>query len=215
MKKIILLLALICLLSIVNALEQEPYPQQEFEQKLDKIISFNDARAVPMLNLLKTDAVNGYSVFYYAYYAGDTNKVKIQLGKLREIFDEMNYFAEEENNFEEIYTNLNYWSYRLDYLIDKGVIEIGVFDENQNQYIEAIRTTTDENYQFTDFNKGQYQKPVSPDLLLYAVALLLVIAAVSLIVFIKKGKWNIYKKALLSFLFSFVYYISFFYGGVF
>jgi len=187
MKKIILLLIIICLISLVNAMEQEPYPAEQFEQKLDKIISFNEERSIPLLNLLKINAVNEYRIFYYSYYAGDTDKVKIQLGKLREIFDEMNYYAE-KRNFEEIYTNLNYWSYKLDYLIDKGVFEIGVFDENQNQYIEAIRTTTDENYQFTDFNKGQDQKPASPDYLLYVIALLLVIAAVSLIVFIKKAK---------------------------
>ncbi len=154
MKKIILVLALICFLSFASASEFDPYTKEDFRQKMDRAMAYNRqnvpfpyldpflegteeykmaeertkelVKELERLDVLKEEAKKEYDVFYDAYYASDSEKVKTQVDKLKVIFDEMNSLMSTIVRFEGIYNDILYWSIQLDYLIEQGV-----FDPNQ------------------------------------------------------------------------------------
>jgi len=151
MKKIIFVLALICMFSLVTAIEAEPYSKESFKEKMDRAVEYNRTQtnipnisffpegteeykdalkeqqqiiaSLEKLDQLKEKAIKEYSIFFDAYHASDSKTVKEQTPKLETILiKEMNPLMKTIVKFDGIYNNIFFWSVQLDYYINNGII---------------------------------------------------------------------------------------------
>ncbi|MFH1664463.1 MAG: hypothetical protein ABH986_06725 [archaeon] len=210
MKKIFLFIALICFLSVVNALEESPFPKEDFSQRMNNAISHNrlqvnlrtptdelgqinqellelNEQKLAKLDELKEQAVKEYSVFFDAYYAGDSVKAHEQIDKLTSILDEMSSLMITIVKFDEIKANIFYWGIHLDNLIKQGVF----IDDNNtdSRTIQAIKEKTGFDSNVSDPDKNQFKPGDGKgfDLLIpFAVVLVLIVFGIIYFIFMKR-----------------------------
>lgn len=210
MKKLFLFIALICFLSVVNALEESPYAKENFSQRMNNAISYNklkvglntpytssgeidrdavqmDIESLKRLDALKEEAVKEYSVFFDAYYAGDSVKAHEQIDKLTSILDEMSSLMITIVKFDEIKANIFYWGIHLDNLIKQGVF----IDDNNtdSRTIQAIKEKTGFDSNVSDPDKNQFKPGGGKgfDLLIpFAVVLVLIVFGIIYFIFMKR-----------------------------
>lgn len=172
MKKIVLFIVLICFLSVVSAMEAEPFTKEDFKQRMDTAIQRNERKlslTIPYdefgeidqdevkriqgnlgrLDELREQAIKEYNLFFDAYYSADSQKVHAQTEKLEKIFDEMNSLMVTVINFDVIYASIYFWSLQLDYYIEHGIFNP---DKNADypKRIEAVNEKTGAENQITD-----------------------------------------------------------------
>ena len=246
MKKIFVLVALFCFLSLVNAtMFEEPFSKADFSDRMNLAVNHNkqqvsilissgyfDGPAVPgitpggtseekqkevidqlnRLESLKEDAIKEYNIFFDAYYKADLSTVQKQNIKLKAIFDEMNPLMHTIVKFEGIYTNVLYWTIKLEYMIQKGQINPDSPPIDNSKPITAtidkgsITTVVDDCFIsdpnsacckekikvdccISDPNSDCCKEKPSPDNLLIpiAVALAIIVFAIVYVAFIKKN----------------------------
>lgn len=212
MKKILLFIALILLLSMANAIEAEPYSKEDFKLKMDTAVSYNIqqtklklfyedesgltqeqadelAETFERLESLKQKAITEYNVFFDAYYDADSKKVKTQTEKLTAIFNEMNSLMNTVIKFDEISKNIVYWSVMLDYYIEKGIFKSKepVID-TENKVIKAVKEQTYFGNPVSDINVEDPVKPKQDFDFVVPIAVILILFVIGIIyvVFFKR-----------------------------
>ncbi len=211
MKKIFLLIALVCFISFASAtMELEPFTKEDFNERMNTALFYNKQVAFSMLpsgvseeeraqveqkmmedfqslEELKKQAVTEYNEFFDAYYVNDLDKVNSQTEELKVIFDEMNSLMSTKTKFTEIYNHVLYWGVKLDYKIKEGIIDPN--DTNTaDKTIPAIKEKTGFDNPVPDVNDGQYPLEPQGDLLIpIAVSLIIIVLGVVYAIFIRKN----------------------------
>ncbi|MBU2099729.1 hypothetical protein KKG83_02100 [Candidatus Micrarchaeota archaeon] len=175
MKKIFLVLALVCFISMVNAMDPEPWSKEEFKTRMDYAITHNEEQTLydfacqqfedeaqckarqdsiiknlQNLKELKEQVIKEYNEFFDAYHVADSEKTHQQQEKLELIFNEMNPLMSTIIAFEGIYLEVFYWTIHLDDLIKRGIIDPDSKPTDPTKPIKAVKGVTVSDNPITD-----------------------------------------------------------------